>query len=242
MKPPFIALILFAVPLFADSSLLELDADRATDLEMEAQSDGKRMSARREAYALQKDVLNGKLAKRTDKAIGAILARTVRELNKRKHYYEAERIEHEWRVYHRGFIYAIQASGGRDVGDHPGLKFLIDVHKKAEDLLGETLCRGLRIHDLWTLAYTIPLVFKCNGNYFIDLEEYTKHLSPFVGIIGYWGAFIACSAATSGIGAFFVCPILSKGVEVILVRYIVPRIDNPLFKRACGKSEKVPPT
>lgn len=170
------------------------------------------------------------LHKKADRAIDNIIKVTVGELKKRKQKALAAQIESEYRDKYKGAIFQFKP-GMRDVGDHEFIVWLKTIHDKIHAVLTDKICRAIRTHDLWTLAYTIPVVFSCVDN--VDYPEYYKHYSPFLGIVAYWVSYGTCAVASMGSGAVFLCGLVGMGCEVATVQLIVPLTATAAHSRAC---------
>lgn len=193
------------------------------------QNDLERSENYRTARSFERDVKNGKLKVRTDKAIENLITVATYELRKKGANLLADRISFEFDTRYKNFL----SDSSRGVGDHEGVKWLLNVHEQIEFVLGEAICRALRMHDLWTLAHTIPVVFRCVDN--VDQMEYMLHFVPFSGIVSYWVSATACTGATLGTGIGFLCGLVGMGVEQIVIRFVAPPLSVPLWKKACQK-------
>lgn len=188
----------------------------------EIQADLERSSNFAEARAFGRAVRDGKLEERTRKAIENIIKASTAELRKHKAKKLADRIEDEYRT-----IYSSRA-----LGDHQGVQWLLKIHAEIEFVLGETICRALRTHDLWVLGMTIGVVFRCQDN--VDENEYKLHFVPLAGVISYWVSAGACTGATLGMGGVsFLCGFVGLGVEMLTTRFIAPPLSRPCWKQAC---------
>lgn len=183
------------------------------------------------ATQLRRDLENGRILDRTDKALDNLIITAVGELKKRGFQSLALSIESDWNSRYRGFVYEM-VFDNRPIGDHPGITWMLSVHEKIEGALGETLCKALRLHDIYILAHTIPVVIRCIDN--VDALEYTLHFIPFCGIIGYWISYGVCVGATLGSGVAFACGLIGMGVEMVVVRFVAPPLSPKAFARACG--------
>ena len=179
----------------------------------------------------KRDLKEDRILEKTSVAIDAIMERTFIELSERGHKKEALEMRDEWLNQYQGFI--LNAGMYRDIGDHAGIAFLIRAHEKIENLLGGDLCRILRLHDLYTIAYTLPMVISCAGEYqsSINSLEYKKHFVPFCGVVSYWSTVGVCIVAT-GPGAFY-CGFIGMGVEQIVIRFIAPKLHLSFYNLSC---------
>jgi hypothetical protein len=170
------------------------------------------------------------LQKKLDKATDNLIRTSIGELRKRGHEALASSIEMDWVSRYHGFVFRFNP--GRDVGDHEAIAWLLKIHNDIESILGEKICKALRIHDLWTIAYTVPVVFSCVDK--VDLLEYAKHFIPLSGIAAYWVSYGVCVGATMGTGVVFSCGLIGMGVEGLVVRFIAPPLSPKVWKLSCG--------
>lgn len=199
------------------------------------QEDIKRSSNYGHADTLRNDIEHGLLLKRTDEAINNLLSTAVGELKQRGFQSLADSIMADWNSRYRGFILEadMYQAMGRNIGDHPGIQWMLTVHSKIESAIGVELCHTLRLHDIWTLAHVIPVVIHCVDN--VDLVEYSLHFIPFVGILGYWISVGVCMGATLGTaGIGLGCSLIGMAVERILERFIAPPLAIKIHPRVCG--------
>lgn len=218
----FLALIVTStIALGASSDALMRDYDTFT-------AKGFKMSPKGEANSVATQ-LGGNIAKITDRVIDGLVDHVASELQSRGYSEEANRIIGEWRMF-SGFLETLD--GTRDVGDHPAIKWLFDVHARIHTLLGDELCHAVRAHDLWWLAYTIPVVFRCAGltSTEIDAVEYALHFVPFAGIVTYWTVFIGCEVLTSG-NPF--CGLGASLAERCMVTLVAPRLSSKVYPKVC---------
>jgi hypothetical protein len=175
------------------------------------------------------------LADRADLAINRAIKNAAEELRRRGHKQYAEQLLVELKQYDGFVSRELQLYGGfRGIGDHPGIQWMLNAHQKIEALIGETICKAIRTHDIYWLAYAIPVVFSCVDN--VNLFEYELHFNIFLGIASYWTTEIICLAATWGTGAGFLCGIVSMAVEEITKRWVAPKLAPTCHSWAC-KSE-----
>lgn len=186
------------------------------------------------ALRFQRDMVSGLGSQLLVSALDNIFANVDRELGRRGHAIEAETIAEEYRTKFRGIFLTMKMGGFRDVGDHAAIQWLLSVHDRIEGIIGHLLCVQLGFHDLWSLAYAIPVVFSCVDQ--VDLVEYAKHFSLFCGIVAYWATDIACMIATSGTGVGIVCGLVASAVKRIVVNRVAPAIDDWAWGRACFRS------
>jgi|GEM_PF-4900709 len=178
------------------------------------------------------DLASGKLKQKTHKATAAIIRLAAYKLKRVGKKAEANQLLKEWKAQEVYFL-------GRGIGDHKALsKWLSDKYDMLEFTLGKEICYSLRLSDLKTINYGIPVVLSCVDN--VDLEEYGNHfiyddeyrLRGLGPVAGYWTSFFACVGGTWGSGFLFCAPIAS-GVEYLAKNYVCPKLNEPLWNRAC---------
>lgn len=191
------------------------------------------------ALTFRKDVKNGKLRARTNKTVDAMVKVSVAELKRKGAVKLSEKITQEYETTYHDFMGGDEEdfilpfrSGFRPVGDHAGVEWLLKIHANIEFVLGETICRAIRLHDIWTLAMTIPVVFSCEDN--VDQMEYFLHFDPFAGIVSYWVSYAICSGASMASGMVFACGFIGMAVEQIVTRFIAPPLSPSCWKKACS--------
>jgi hypothetical protein len=178
-------------------------------------------------------------AEKTQAALNALVGTAVKELDKRGHKEEALRFGQEWSSLYSSALLGI---GTLDIGDHrPMSQWLADFYNTLEDKLGEWLMHQLRLDDIKIINYGIVVVFQPTGDRKTgdtwDSPEYKKHFVPFSAAVVYWASRLACSAATSGLGAVtMLC-----GVAAILPRYatehwIAPPLSDWVYRTAHKQS------
>lgn len=148
--------------------------------------------------------------------------------------------ETEYSFYFTG---RVDLLGAGDIGDFaPWSEFLKNVHEKAHEFLGETLCKFLHVHDLFIITYAVPVVFAPSK---YDLETYQNHFTG-VHILGplwdhyglapvaaYWTVEIVCSVGTWGMGLVsFACGPIASVSENVFGVYLSPRLGDAVWKRA----------
>ena len=238
-------IIVYVIALFSCSlSLYAIEPEEIPDYPMsmtypteanDAQTREARDKTQRYAKRFEIDLRKDKyvIADRADISVGQIIKKAIRKLKEQGYKAEADKITAEFKLYD-GFIldYVYKTGDTRGIGDHPGIQWMLDVHKRIHDLLGETICRALRFHDLYNLAHCIPIVFECVDH--VDLPEFSEHWNVFLGIVSYWVTDVVCLTATWGTGAVFLCGFVSMGVEQIVLRWIAPKIAEPAWNWSCN--------
>lgn len=179
--------------------------------------------------ALKADLLNGRLAERTNIALDILLAVAVNKLKREGFEFEAEKIKKEWQENWFGYIVRV-----RDIGDHdPMSEWLAVTYFKIESLLGPDLMAWLHLDDLWVLNHAIPVLFKpCSLEW--DKVEYKKHFVPACSVFAYWGTMIPCMVFTTGLGTFFCSPgaMLS---ENLMKKFIAPGLSDRVYEASCER-------
>lgn len=201
--------------------------------------------ANKKQEALRKEWEDGglpKLAHRTDKALGGIMKIAIANLRRNGFHQEANELTAGWKRFD-GEVVRIVSDRGRKIGSFAPLSmYLAFAYAILEDRLGYDLCRTLRLSDIHSFNYTIPVVFRpCE----YGLEEFMYHFSkddptvpqPYrslAPILAYWTTNIGCSVATFGAGIFFVCGIAGSLVELGVERWVAPKLGPVIFSYACG--------
>lgn len=210
-----------------------------------------RSLANRKARVFQNDVTDiDALAQKTDAAIDGILHIAYLNLKRNGFDDEAKQIRSEWMNDHKGEIERIISSrlyrGTWDIGDFAPLsKWLDSVETKVETLLGYQLAFALRVTDLKTLNFGIPVVFNpCKygmtefecafcGDSHCDNAD-THPYRGVVPVVAYWAVAITCDIATYGAGYFFICSPIAQLVSWDVDKYIAPKLFTPIFNDVCG--------
>jgi hypothetical protein len=187
-----------------------------------------------------------KLAERTNVAIKALVKISILNL-KRHHYYTlANELSEAWEK-EDGLLQEIveeqERRGRYDIGDfEPLLKFLGDAYTKIEQALGYDICYVLRLTDLKTLVWGIPVVFEpCRygqtefGIHMCSDPPKPQAYKGVFPVVAYWTSTITCSMATFGAGLFFICSPVSMLVEIAVKDGICPWAAPKLYNMACSK-------
>ncbi len=199
----------------------------------------------RRADRLAREFENGELprmAQRTDQAINGIIK--IAYLNLKRHGYHAEALslKSEWAqhaVELESLVEAREMMGA--IGDFKPLsQWLATAYDKIEAKLGYQICMILRISDLKTLNYTIPVVFDpCT----YGEPEFTIHfchdtkangyrgLAP---VVTYWVVDIGCGIATYGAGIFFICSPVAMVAELAMDKKVAPWLAPKIYSAACN--------
>lgn len=203
------------------------------DIEISART---KMKAKRYGEMIE----NGRLAEKTDQALDAMIRLAVYKLNRVGKKKEAKVLLREWEDQWSGYI-----TRTRGIGDHaPISAWLSEKYRMLEFTLGKDVVYTLRLSDIHTINHALPVVFKCVDN--VDEMEYFLHFvhddsptGPYRGlapVVTYWVSFFACVGFTWGTGFLFCSPI-SMGIEWFTKSVIAPKLNEPLWKKACGVNE-----
>lgn len=204
-------------------------------------------SPTQEAARLEKDILNGKMPDRTTYALEVLLTRASKELTKKGHKVEADKMMMDWRTKHKRVFYGYATSTMRDIGDHAALnQWLADKYEMMELILGVDVCKSLHLSDIKTFLYTLPVVFRpCT--FPMDavqgerVDEYRRHFnegSVYYGltpVVTYWVVWGACTYGTSGLGAVsMLCGLAGSLGERLFASYVGPKLSDFVYNKSCG--------
>lgn len=180
----------------------------------------------------EKEVKSGRLQRKTNTALDAIVKLAVYKLKRVGKKAEADLLLKEWKERWDGYLLK------RDLGDHAPLsQWLAEKYAMLEFILGVDVCHALRLDDIKIINYAIPVVFSCIDD--VNLIEYEKHFDPLVGTAAYWVTFFSCVGMTWGSGFLFCGPI-AMGVEYLSESFVAPRLCPMAFGWAC-KNEQIKP-
>lgn len=171
------------------------------------------------------------LAKRTERAIDALLKVADSKLREEGRAEEANQLTREWAGFQGYLATAVMLE---NLGDHnPLSQWLAEKYDMLLALLGPTVMEFLHLDDIKTFNYGITVVFhmKQIGEDPIDLAEYELHFDPFCGVLAYWGTWIACEIMTDGIGSFLICTPAGMLAEYVTFNYVAPRFAPSVFER-----------
>lgn len=174
------------------------------------------------------------MADHTTRAISAIVTIGARNLRLHGYKEDARYLEKEWKK-HRKVLFKLAKS--RDIGDfEPLSKYLAVAYEILEFKLGYKLCYILRLTDIKTINYAVPVVFQpCKHGlpeftlHFVHDEKY-RGLAP---VVTYWTTVIACSIATYGAGYFFVCSPIGLVTELAMDKVVAPWLAPKLYSLIC---------
>lgn len=175
-----------------------------------------------------------RVATRTNLALRAIVKVGVLNLYRKGYIYEAQKMETEWRALDGKLIKAVEA---RNIGDFKPLSdWLALAYEILELKLGLDVCETLRLTDIKTINFCIPVCFKpCFYGYknfydhFVTDERY-KGLAP---VVSYWATLITCDLALYGAGYFFVCSPIGMVVERAVKTRVAPWAAPKLYDMVC---------
>jgi hypothetical protein len=122
--------------------------------------------------------------------------------------------------------------GRTEVGDHDPVAWMHTLAQKLNALLGPKIMKLSHLDDIDELAYTIPVVFKCEDR--VDAKEYSLHFCMFSGIVAYWVTDLACTAGTYGTAYALVCSPIGDLAEELVSRVIAPRFSDKFWNKACN--------
>ncbi len=172
------------------------------------------------------------LARRTDRALGALFTVADRLLRREGHRAEADRLAAEWSTRAHYVERAYLAEG---MGDHaPYSKWLEDQYFLLLTLLGPELMEAWHLDDIgvfnWGIVVTLHL--EQLGDDPIDLPEYKLHAHPFLGVVSYWSVNLGCAIGTWGLGWIsMVCTPVAMIAEFTMVEYVAPRFSTAMYER-----------
>jgi hypothetical protein len=187
--------------------------------------DAIRRAVRAEVKAVKDDLLERRYAERTTRTIDAIIEVATRALRERGFEQDASVLEVEWQGWLRRAVSILE------VGDHaPFSEWLARVYANLEEKLGHSLLVSLRIDDLNTLNFAIPVVFSPTG---WSRDEYRLHFVPFSAIVSYWGVRIACDIAVSGLWGWS-CGKVADVPRIVMTRWLGPKLSDQIHDAANG--------
>lgn len=182
------------------------------------------------------DIDNGRFAQRIDSAVDMIIKRTDYALRAKGFSADADEIMSEYQDH----AFFLSRKRG-DIGDYAAWsEFMVKVHAKAHEKLGDTLCKWLHVHDLFIITYGVPVAFAPAD---FDLETYQNHftgihiLGPFwkhyglAPVVVYWAVNIVCNASSSGLAAFACSPIATVAEQGFGI-YLSPPLGEKIWTKA----------
>lgn len=186
----------------------------------------------------KKEVRQGKLAQSTNLGLKALVLRSISELKKHGYKSQAKMMKLEWDVKYSKIL----IEHTRGMTDHaPLIEWLGEKTKELEASLGHDVMHAMRLDDLITFNYGIPVVISCVDK--VDVDEYGRHfihdsdkgyrgLGP---VTVYWTALFTCMGLTweSGVGSSVLCSPIAMGAEFLTDTVIAPALNEPLWNLAC---------
>lgn len=203
-----------------------------------------RKDVERRAKAISRDIERrdfGALAEKSNLALRGIMRVAVRNLKKRGFKDEAKKLQREWRSLD-GTLIEVVSRRNWDIGDFAPLnQWLAVAYEILELKLGYDLCRLLRLSDIKTINYAIPVVFKPCPYGETEFALHFIHDSKYRGlcpVIAYWVTIITCNIMTFGSGnIFFICSPLGWGVETATDRWVAPYLAPKLYELMCNEED-----
>jgi len=187
------------------------------------------------AHALAREIRRdpSRLRNRTGFAMGLMVRKGVRELRKKGHHAQADKIEKEWKEQYSLILFQM-----RDIGDFQPLSdWLSALYIALELLLGENVMKQLHLDDIHILNHAIPVTFlPCKGPW--KKSDYVEHFSALLGVVAYWGTWAGCLAGTSGLGSFLCMP-AGRGAEFLMRRFLAPPLGRGIFNALCDRARQI---
>lgn len=177
----------------------------------------------------------GDVKQGVDSAMDALVKKGVDLLRANGFKQDAQRFSHSWK-----------AMGGArvlDLGDHQPLnQWMADYYEVLSQRFGENLLKQLHLDDVLILNYSIPVVFKPNGNKKTneawDITEYRKHFVPFSGVVSYWVSLGVCMYAGAQTGNAQIsdnCTQIADLIRKGMVMYPAPKLSDWIYEKATRK-------
>lgn len=177
------------------------------------------------------------MADHTNLALRALIK--IGYLNLRRNGYraEAEKLRAGWQKFD-GELVRIVSNPNRDIGDFEPLSaYLAMAYEVLEYKIGYKLCYILRLTDIKTLNFGIPVVFSPCKHTLNDFCEHFIHDEKYRGVapvVTYWVTVITCSIATYGAGYFFICSPIGMLTELTMDKAVAPWLAPKIYNWACG--------
>lgn len=177
----------------------------------------------------------------SDEAIDQMIITASVYLNAEGHQNLADDITFEYQIRYRGY-YTRMFLEEKEIGDHPAINsWLETVHERLHRALGDFICKGSHIHDVYILNHG-NVVFKPQmANDFKDYKDhFAGHLiwgwfwdhHGFAGVVSYWLVNGLCTGGTSGMGLItFVCGSIASLAENQVDERIAPPIARRIWDR-----------
>lgn len=181
-------------------------------------------------------------ARLMDRAIANLLTQADTVLRSHGAHRTADEIKSEHLAKFADY-YAKGVISGLEIGDHdPMSAWLVVVHQKIENALGEFLCSFFHFHDLFVLNYGLPVVFhpaSYNFKEYNDSFSGHKTMGFFwihhgvAGVVTYWISNFVCGGVTAGMGMItFVCGAICGFIESSMDTYLAPPMAQKIWDRA----------
>lgn len=190
---------------------------------------------KRMANRYRLEIKAGKLKERTNDALDSIIRLAHYKLNRIGEKEKAKKLITEWE---NQFKYELISRG---ITDHKPLsQWLAGVTAMLEQTLGHDTMHALRLDDLITINYAIPVIFRCIDDvdeiefYLHFVDDNTHGYRGLGPVVAYWTTFFACVGFTYGSG-FLYCSPIAMGVEFIAREAICPALNQPIWKLSCKK-------
>lgn len=181
----------------------------------------------------------GDVKQGVEMAMNALVKKGVDLLRAKGFKQDAQRFSHSWK--------AMRAAHALDIGDHQPLnQWMADYYEVLAQRFGENLLKQLHLDDVLVLNYTIPVVFKPNGNAKAnqtwDIVEYRKHFVPFSGIVSYWVSLGVCMYASAQTGNTQLsenCTQIAGLIRKGMVMYPAPKLSDWIYEKATHKNSMI---
>ncbi len=234
-------LLLLCLSVFSTLSL----ADENDPLYTEIHGNGiyttaQKSDGEKRAEKIARDLERGglfRLAQRTTTALRGIYQIGISNLRRKGYRAEADQLQRDWDTVVSTEIMRVLNKKNRDIGDWEPLSIKLALaYELLEYKLGYQICFALRLTDLKSLNYGIPVVFQpCE----YGLSEFHKHFvhdDRYRGVaplVSYWTTVISCSIMTAGAGYFFICSPLGMAVELGMDKVVAPWLAPKIYNLAC---------
>ncbi len=177
---------------------------------------------------VNQDLLEQRFAERTSQTMDALIRVATRALRDRGFEQDASILEIEWQGWAKRTVSILE------LGDHvPLSQWLSKAYLNLEEKLGPSLLRSLRLDDLNTLNFAIPVVFSPAS---WEKGEYRLHFVPYSAIISYWSAWLTCSWVSSGLWGWS-CGKVADVPRVVMTRWLGPKLSDQIHAAAHSKND-----
>jgi len=207
------------------------------------------VTAVQEAGRAEEEILQGRLNKISQKAIDGAIRLAASQLQKEGYLLEAAVMVQEWdNQYKWEFArYTNASQDTRDIGDHSEIwPWLTEKYNMLELLLGLPMCERLHLTALKIFNFTPKIVFRPKTFPMDQVlgdrkDEYLRHCVEgqyYYGLVPeatYWGAYLACSFASSGSGFILLCGTLGNLAEKVMAKFAAPKLCGAIYDRAVGQ-------